>query len=210
MMLLEQLQHSGLLLASHNKGKLSEIADLLSPLGISVIPAAERGVEEPEETGQSFAENARLKSLHSARETGLPALSDDSGLSIDALDGAPGIYSARWAGPEKDFSSAMEKIHRELQAKNITERAWRAQFVCVLSLAWPEGTTREFEGHVYGKLVWPPRGGQGFGYDPMFMPEGHSRTFGEMTLAEKHAISHRAAAFKKFVAALQQPQEKRA
>ena len=191
-----------LVVASHNPGKIREIGDLIRPFGVEAISAGTLGVSEPEETETTFAGNARLKALHSANATGLPALSDDSGLEVEALLGAPGIYSARWAGPAKDFSSAMQKVADALTAK----KAWtttgpRANFTAALCVAWPDGTTRVFEGKIFGRLVWPARGNQGFGYDPMFLADGQSQTFGEMAPGTKHAISHRARAFKLFVAA---------
>ena len=191
-----------LVLASHNKGKLREIAELLAPYGIDVASASDLGLPEPDETEATFAGNARLKSVAAATAAGLPALSDDSGLEVEALDGAPGIYSARWAGPSKDFALAMRKVEDGLVLKGLTTpEARRADFVAVLSLAWPDGSSREFEGKVFGSLVWPPRGTRGFGYDPMFLPDGYAETFGEMAPKAKHAISHRAVAFGKFVEA---------
>jgi XTP/dITP diphosphohydrolase len=185
-----------LVLASHNKGKLREFRVLLAPLGFDVISAAEAGVAEPEETGTTFAENARLKALTSLSASGLPALSDDSGIEVDALGGAPGIYAARWAGPERDFSIAMARIERELQeAGAIDPKARAARMVCALCLAFPGGRTELFEGAAPGHMVWPPRGNKGFGYDPMFVPEGHALTYGEMEPDFKHTISHRAIAF---------------
>ena len=189
-----------LVIASHNEGKVREIRELLAPLGLAVASARERNVPEPEETGDSFAANARLKAHAVARATDLPALSDDSGLVVPALGGAPGIYSARWAGPGKDFSVAMARVERELGAG---DRA--AHFVCALALAWPDGENQVFEGTVHGQLVFPPRGTKGFGYDPIFVPEGHTMTFGEMEQAAKHAISHRARAFAAFVRACLAP-----
>ena len=191
-----------LVVASHNPGKIREIGDLIRPFGVEAISAGTLGVSEPEETETTFAGNARLKALHSAIATGLPALSDDSGLEVEALLGAPGIYSARWAGPAKDFSSAMQKVADALTAK----KAWtttgpRANFTAALCVAWPDGTTRVFEGKIFGRLIWPARGNQGFGYDPMFLADGQCQTFGEMAPGTKHAISHRARAFKLFVAA---------
>jgi XTP/dITP diphosphohydrolase len=189
-----------LIIASHNQGKVREITDLLGPYGIEPVSAASLGLPEPEETEDTFIGNARLKSLAAARATGMVALSDDSGLCVDALDGAPGLYSARWAGPTKDFSVAMQRVQDELEAKNAPHPR-RARFVCALSLAWPDGDgyTEDFEGKVFGTLVWPPRGDKGFGYDPMFMPEGYAVTNGELDPAEKHRISHRAVAFKQLV-----------
>jgi XTP/dITP diphosphohydrolase len=180
-----------LVLATHNRGKVKEIADLMAPYRIEVVSASELGLPEPEETGTTFVENAELKARAAAFASGLPALADDSGLSVHALNGAPGIYSARWAGPEKDFSLAMRRVEKELG--NAKDR--RAAFICALALAWPDGETEVFEGRVDGVLIWPPRGDKGFGYDPVFVPEGHDRTFGEMEPARKHEISHRARAF---------------
>jgi XTP/dITP diphosphohydrolase len=189
-----------LVIASHNPGKVREIAELLTPYGVDVVSAATIGLREPEETGKTFAANARLKARVAASIANLPALADDSGLSVTALHGEPGIYSARWAGPGKDFGVAMQKVEGELQKRGAEDR--RAAFVCALCLAWPDGQARVFEGRVEGKLVWPPRGTQGFGYDPMFVPEGYDITFGEMEPAAKHAISHRARAFAKLVTAV--------
>lgn len=191
-----------LVVASHNPGKIREIGDLIRPFGVEAISAGTLGVSEPEETEPTFIGNAQLKALHSALATGLPALSDDSGLEVEALLGAPGIYSARWAGPTKDFKLAMEKVaHGCTERKAWTETGPRANFTAALCMAWPDGTTRVFEGKVYGRLVWPPRGEKGFGYDPMFLADGETETFGEMDPEKKHAISHRARAFKLFVAA---------
>jgi XTP/dITP diphosphohydrolase len=184
-----------LVIASHNPGKVEEIAALLAPFAVGVVSAGELGLPEPDETGDSFEANASLKAAAAAAATGLPALADDSGLVVPALDGAPGIFSARWAGPAKDFRMAMTRVQRELG-----DRDRDASFVAVLSLAWPDGHTELFRGEAAGRLVWPPRGERGFGYDPMFVPEGHTLTFGEMEPAEKHRISHRARAFAKLVA----------
>ena len=186
-----------LVIASHNPGKVREIGDLLGDFGVTPVSAGDLGLPEPEETGQTFVDNAKLKALAAAEGADLPALADDSGLAVAALEGAPGIYSARWAGPEKDFSLAMERVH-EAMADSI-DRTGR--FVCALALAWPDGHCEVFQGTVEGLIVWPPRGERGFGYDPIFVPEGYEETFGEMDPAEKHAISHRAEAFKKLVAA---------
>jgi len=186
-----------LVIASHNAGKVREIGHLLSPYGAQVVSAGELGLPEPEETGSTFIENAELKALAAAKASGCVALADDSGLAVDALLGAPGIYSARWAGPTKDFSHAMSKIHEQIGDN--PDR--RAKFVCALSLAWPDGHVETFEGFVHGQLVWPIRGENGFGYDPMFQPNGRSETFGEMPADQKHAISHRAEAFGKLVEA---------
>ena len=188
-----------LVIASHNAGKAREIAELLAPFGVEVISAAALGLAEPEETATTFIGNAELKARAAAAAADLPALADDSGLVVHALDGAPGTYSARWAGPTKDFSIAMTRVQQELEAKNTADR--RAHFVAALSLCWPDGHCESFEGRVDGRLVWPPRGSKGFGYDPMFVPDGHAITFGEMEPAAKHAISHRADAFRKLTAA---------
>jgi XTP/dITP diphosphohydrolase len=197
-----------LVLASHNRGKIFEFRGLLAPYGVEVIPARDVGVPEPEETGADFAENARLKAVLCAAAAGLPALADDSGLEVEALGGAPGIYSARWAGEERDFGRAMAKVEAELAAKGASSpEARRANFICVLCLARPGGETELFEGKVYGHLRFPPRGENGFGYDPIFVPEGFDQSFGEMEIESKHRLSHRFRAFKKFVAALLGPQD---
>jgi XTP/dITP diphosphohydrolase len=188
-----------LVIASHNAGKAREIAELLAPYGVDVIPAARLNLPEPEETATTFIGNAELKARAAAAAAGLPALADDSGLAVPALGGAPGIYSARWAGPTKDFANAMARVQRELEAKRAGDR--RARFIAALSLCWPDGHCESFEGRVDGVLVWPPRGGKGFGYDPMFVPDGYDMTFGEMEPAAKHAISHRADAFRKLTSA---------
>jgi XTP/dITP diphosphohydrolase len=202
-----RLQPGPLVVASHNAGKVREIVELLGPFGFDVKAAAALGLPEPEETGETFEANALLKARVAADAAGLPALADDSGLAVDALGGAPGIYSARWAGPAKDFSVAMRKVEDELQARGATmPEKRRAHFISVLALARPDSDSQIFEGRVDGTLVWPPRGNQGFGYDPMFRPDGHTRTFGEMSAEEKHgwrpgraeALSHRARAFKRF------------
>ena len=183
-----------LVVASHNQGKVEEISALLVPFAIDVVSAGTLGLAEPEENGDSFEANAALKAKAAADASGLSALADDSGLVVPALSGAPGIYSARWAGPAKDFGAAMQRVHRELGGRDRS-----AIFVAVLALAWPDGGMELFRGEVPGSLVWPPRGERGFGYDPMFVPEGGSETFGEMEPAEKHKISHRACAFAKLV-----------
>ena len=183
-----------LVIASHNRGKVQEISALLMPFRIAALAAASLGIPEPEETGDSFEANAALKAGAAAQASRLPALADDSGLVVPALGGAPGIYSARWAGPTKDFRIAMERVHRELD-----EQDRSALFVAVLALAWPDGDLELFRGEVAGALVWPPRGERGFGYDPMFMPHGGEATFGEIRPAQKHRISHRARAFAKLV-----------
>jgi XTP/dITP diphosphohydrolase len=189
-----------LVVASHNPGKVEEILDLVAPYGLQVVSAAELNLPEPEETGATFEENARIKAMAAAQGSGLPALSDDSGLEVQVLDGAPGIYSARWAGPSKDFSAAMQKVAETVRARDgWTGRRPRANFTAALCLAWPDGTAQAFIGKVYGHLVWPPRGTRGFGYDPMFVADGETLTFGEMEPAAKYAISHRARAFAKFV-----------
>ncbi|MQX35669.1 RdgB/HAM1 family non-canonical purine NTP pyrophosphatase [Roseospira navarrensis] len=187
-----------LVVASHNPGKVREIADLLAPFGLSrVISAGELDLPEPEETGTTFAANAELKAHAAAVASRHPALSDDSGLEVHALDGAPGIYSARWGGPDKDFGLAMARVNTELG--DAADR--RANFTCALTLAWPDGHRETFEGRVFGDLVWPPRGEKGFGYDPIFRPDGHPITFAEMEPTAKHAMSHRADAFRQLVAA---------
>jgi len=185
-----------LVIASHNAGKLAEIAALLAPYGIDTVGAGMLGLPEPEETGASFEENAVLKARAATATSGLLALADDSGLVVPALGGAPGIYSARWAGPDKDFLVAMARVERELGQKDR-----RAHFVAVLALAWPDGHIATFRGEAHGHLTWPPRGARGFGYDPIFVPEGYQETFGAMDPSEKHRISHRARAFAKLVAA---------
>lgn len=196
-----------LVVASHNKGKIREIKDLLSHYGLSIKTATELDLEEPEETGTTFEANAELKAMAAAKATGLPALADDSGFAVDALDGDPGIYSARWAGPDKDFAQAMRNVEEKLQALGATTQETRkCRFVAVLCLAWPDGETHFFRGEVEGVAVWPPRGEKGFGYDPMFQPEGFDITFGEMEPDQKHgwkpgedkALSHRSRAFKLF------------
>ena len=194
-----------LVIATHNPGKLAEMRELLAPHGVTAISASEIGLAEPEETGGDFAANAKIKAVAAARSAELPAFADDSGLAVDALDGAPGIYSARWAGPSKDFNAAMTRIERLLAERGANEPARRkAHFVSALCVAWPDGHVEEVEARVDGTLVWPPRGSAGFGYDPMFLPDGHARTFGEMTSIEKHGLpplgmglSHRARAFVK-------------
>jgi XTP/dITP diphosphohydrolase len=183
-----------LVIASHNPGKVDEIATLLAPFAVETIAAGSLGIPEPEETGDSFEANAALKGRAAAEASGLPALADDSGLVVPALGGAPGIYSARWAGPGKNFRVAMERVHRELGNKDR-----RARFVAVLALAWPGRNTELFRGEVEGSLTWPPRGDRGFGYDPMFIPRRGTLTFGEIDPVEKHRISHRARAFAKLV-----------
>ena len=188
-----------LVLASHNAGKLRELAPLMQPFGVEVVSAGSLGLPEPEETEPDFAGNAKLKARSAASVTGLPALADDSGFCVAALDGAPGVLSARWAGPAKDFAAAMQRVQAE--AGGIS-RAW---FVCALALAWPDGEMATFLGRVDGHTCWPPRGGLGFGYDPMFVPAGSQQSYGEMDPVRKHATSHRAVAFAAFTAACLQP-----
>jgi XTP/dITP diphosphohydrolase len=196
-------------IATHNPGKLGEMRELLEPFGVDPVAAGELGLVEPDETGTSFRENARIKAEAAARAAGLPAFSDDSGLAVEALGGEPGIHSARWAGPNKDFQAAMEKINRKLFSRRAsTPQARRAHFMSALCVAWPDGHVEEFEGRVDGTLVWPPRGDKGFGYDPMFLPDGYDLTFGEMTSVDKHGLpprglglSHRARAFLKLAEA---------
>ena len=194
-----------LVIATHNPGKLAEMKELLAPYGIEAVSAGELGLAEPDETGKDFRSNAAIKAIAAAQATKLPSFADDSGIVVDALDGAPGIYSARWAGPNKDFNAAMAQIERLLQERGATTPAKRtAHFVSALCVAWPDDHLEEVEARVDGTLVWPPRGTAGFGYDPMFLPDGHDRTFGEMTSIEKHGLpplglglSHRARAFVK-------------
>jgi XTP/dITP diphosphohydrolase len=194
-----------LVIATHNPGKLVEMRELLAPYGIEAVSAGELSLDEPDETGDNFQANARIKAVAAANASGLPAFADDSGLAVDVLDGAPGIYSARWAGPSKDFTAAMTQIERLLQERGATSPDKRtAHFVSALCVAWPDGHIEEVEARVEGTLVWPPRGTAGFGYDPAFLPDGHQRTFGEMTSIEKHGLpplglglSHRARAFVK-------------
>jgi XTP/dITP diphosphohydrolase len=196
---------SKLVIASHNPGKVTEMAELLRPLRLEAISAGELRLPEPDETGSTFAENALIKAKAAASSSGLPALADDSGLEVLTLDREPGVYSARWAGPAKDFSRAMRNVEEKLAARGAFEPAQRrAEFVCVLSLCLPDPSRHhEFEGRVSGRLVWPPRGHKGFGYDPMFQPDGHEITFGEMDPDQKHAMSHRARAFRRLLEFLQ-------
>ncbi|MCA1968970.1 MAG: RdgB/HAM1 family non-canonical purine NTP pyrophosphatase [Rhizobium sp.] len=208
---MRKLDTRTIVVASHNAGKIAEIADLIGPFGFSARSAAELKFAEPDETGTTFEENAAIKALASARAAGMPALSDDSGLVVDALDGAPGVYTANWAEREdgsRDFAMAMEKVEKALAERGATTPEQRSgRFVSVLCLAWPDGHTEMFRGEVEGTVVWPPRGTEGFGYDPVFQPEGFDTTFGEMTSEQKHgwkpgdaeALSHRARAFKIFV-----------
>lgn len=191
-----------LVVATHNPGKAVEIAELLAPFRVAVLAAGALGLAEPEETGATFEANADLKALAAARASGRPSLADDSGLVVAGLGGDPGIFSARWAGPKKDFAAAMARVNAELGAN--PDRS--AFFVAVLALAWPDGHVERFRGEVHGTLVWPARGTRGFGYDPIFLPTGATLTFGEMDPAAKHAISHRAVAFRRLVAACFEPQ----
>ncbi|MEP3045254.1 MAG: RdgB/HAM1 family non-canonical purine NTP pyrophosphatase [Roseibium sp.] len=201
-----KLEPGKLVVASHNKGKIREINELLKPFGFDVVSAGDLDLPEPEETGTTFEANAELKAVASATAANLPALADDSGFCVAALNGDPGIYSARWAGPDKDFAMAMRTIQEKLETMGATDDSQRrGNFVAVLCLAWPDGHTEFFRGEVDGQVVWPPRGTQGFGYDPIFQPDGHEQTFGEMTSEEKHgwsadkpALSHRARAFQLF------------
>jgi XTP/dITP diphosphohydrolase len=188
---------SRLVIATHNPGKLAEISDLLAPHGVAAVSAGELGLPEPEETAPDFVGNARLKALAAAAASGLPALADDSGFCVAALAGAPGVYSARWAGPGKDFAAAMQLV-RDRAGATEDARAW---FACALCLGWPDAHTETFFGRVDGSWVWPARGARGFGYDPMFVPAGGSLTYGEMAPEEKHASSHRARAFRQLLAA---------
>jgi XTP/dITP diphosphohydrolase len=198
-----------LVIATHNPGKLAEMRELLAPYGIDAISAGELGLAEPEETGMTFRDNARIKAEAAAKASSLPTFADDSGLAVDALGGAPGIHSARWAGPDKNFARAMQLIEQKLCERGaLAPEQRRAQFVSALCVAWPDGHVEDFEGRVAGTLVWPPRGGKGFGYDPMFLPDGYTRTFGEMESDEKHGLpprgtglSHRARAFLKLAEA---------
>jgi XTP/dITP diphosphohydrolase len=196
-------------IATHNPGKLAEMRELLAPYQIEAISAGDMGLHEPEETGTTFRDNARIKAAAAAKASGLPAFADDSGLAVDALDGAPGVLSARWAGPDKNFRAAMATIEEKLRERGATSPDRRtAHFVSALCVAWPDGHVEGFEERVDGTLVWPPRGDQGFGYDPMFLPDGHARTFGEISSEEKHGLpprgkglSHRARAFLKLAEA---------
>jgi XTP/dITP diphosphohydrolase len=189
-----------LIVASHNQGKVREIRELLVPFGVETISAAEKNLPEPEETGTTFEANAELKALAATTAASMVALADDSGLEVDALDLAPGIYSARWAGPSKDFAKAMQDVWQKAKASGKAE-PFTCRFVAALTLAWPDGHMETFRGTVEGTLVWPPRGTRGFGYDPMFLPLGKAETFGEMDQGAKHAISHRAVAFHKLIEA---------
>lgn len=198
---IRKLQPGKLVIASHNEGKVREIRALLAPYGVEPVSAASLDLPEPDETGTTFVANAELKALQAADFSGFPALADDSGLCVEALGGEPGIFSARWAGPTKDFSLAMALVERNL-AETGPNPSRDAHFVCALALAWPDGHVEWFEGRVDGTLVWPPRGANGFGYDSMFRPNGHAETFGEMDPEAKHAMSHRADAFRQLVTAV--------
>lgn len=186
-----------LVIASHNPGKVREIGELLAPFGVEVVSAGALGLPEPVEDGLTFAANAEIKARAAAAASGLPALADDSGLVVHGLDGAPGIHSARWAGPAKDFAHAMRRVWTELAERRSDDK--RAHFVAALALCWPDGDCETHQGEVHGTLVWPPRGTHGFGFDPMFRADGQSLTFGEMAPAAKHALSHRANAFRKLI-----------
>ncbi|MFZ4688348.1 MAG: RdgB/HAM1 family non-canonical purine NTP pyrophosphatase [Polymorphobacter sp.] len=186
-----RLQPGRIVLATHNPGKVVELAELLAPHGLEVVSAGALGLPEPDETGTTFIANAELKALAAATASGLPAIADDSGLCVDSLGGAPGLFSARWAGPGKDFSVAMRRVRAEMPA---TEPE-TAHFICALSLAWPDGHVESVEGRVDGRIVWPPRGANGFGYDPLFLMDGKTQTYGEMPRTEKEADNHRARAF---------------
>lgn len=192
-----QFDGNTLIIASHNKGKVREIGELLAPFGVKTISAGDLDLLEPVEDGDSFIANAEIKALAAAKASNLPALSDDSGLEVNTLNGEPGIFSARWGGPEKDFSLAMQKVH---EAMGDSEDR-KANFICALTLAWPDGHMESFEGKVFGSITWPMRGEKGFGYDPFFIPKGHDITFAEMEPADKHAMSHRADAFKQLIQA---------
>jgi len=189
-----------LVIATHNEGKVRELGELFAPLGIETVSAKSLGLPEPEETGASFAANAALKAEAAAAASGMTAIADDSGLEVAALGGAPGIHAARWGGPAKDFDLAMQRVQNELEAGGTNDR--RANFTCALAVAAPGQLTRVFEGKVFGTVVWPPRGTRGFGYDPIFMPEGYRETFGEMHPAKKNAMSHRMRAFEKLIVGL--------
>jgi XTP/dITP diphosphohydrolase len=186
-----------LVVASHNEGKVRELAELFAPFGIACVAAGSLGLSEPEETGKTFAENAKLKAIAAAKASGMLAIADDSGLEVAALHGAPGIHAARWGGPTRDFGLAMERVSRELEASGAADA--RANFTCSLALASPDGTAQVFEGRVFGTLTWPPRGGCGFGYDPIFVPDGYSETFGEMEPELKNRLSHRMRAFEQLI-----------
>lgn len=199
---MRRLEGGQLLVATHNRGKLEEIAALMAPYGITVTSNADHALPEPPETGTTFVANARIKAIAGMQAVGIPALADDSGLSVAALDGAPGVYSADWAEKpdgSRDFAAAMACVRDELQAKG-ADAPWRARFTCALVLVWPDGHEEVFEGHVPGQIIWPGRGDQGHGYDPIFLPDGYDVTFGEMDRWEKNRISHRGRAFEQLVA----------
>ncbi|SEM47745.1 XTP/dITP diphosphohydrolase [Sphingomonas gellani] len=200
---IRKLKPGRLVIASHNAGKVREIRDLLAPYGIDAVSAAELDLPEPEETGTTFVANAELKAMQAADLSGLPALADDSGLCVDALNGDPGVYTANWAETPngRDWNLAMQKVEDALSTKG-PDASRDAHFVCVLALAWPDGHVEWFEGRAEGRLTWPPRGTVGFGYDPVFVPHGHERSYAELDPAEKHAISHRADAFRQLVSAV--------
>jgi XTP/dITP diphosphohydrolase len=187
-----------LVVASHNEGKVRELAELFAPFGIDCVSAKSLGLPEPEETGETFADNALLKAVAASATSGMKAIADDSGLEVAALDGAPGVHSARWGGSARDFGLAMQRVHHELEAKGTTEP--RANFVCALALAAPDGAAQVVEGKVFGTLTWPPRGTKGFGYDPIFVPDGQTETFGEMPREFKNQLSHRMRAFEQLMA----------
>ena len=194
----KKLKYQSIVVASHNKDKVQELRNLFSKFSIKIIPAKKLGLPEPEETGKTFEENAKIKSSTATRLSNFPAIGDDSGLAINKLKGKPGIYSARWAGPKRDFNLAFDKIFQVLSKK----KSYKAEFICAISLSQPVENgfrTKTYVGKIRGKISWPPRGGKGFGYDPLFTPDGHNVTFGEMDPAEKDRISHRGAAFKKFL-----------
>ena len=188
-----------IVIASHNEGKVREIGELFAPFGVACVSAGSLGLAEPEETGETFAENAKLKAEAAATASGMPALADDSGLEVEALGGAPGVNSARWGGPSKDFGLAMKRVWREIEAGGASSR--RANFTCALAFARPAAETRVFTGQVFGTLIWPPRGERGFGYDPIFVPDGYAETFGEMDPQSKNRLSHRMRAFEKLMVA---------
>lgn len=199
-MIVRKLMPGRLVAATHNAGKVRELKDLFEPLGFEVVSAADLNLDEPDETEFTFEGNALIKARAACKATGAPALSDDSGLSVDALGGQPGVFTADWAGKPRDFYKAMEKVERALHDVDATDRS--AAFHCCLAVVWPDGHEALFHGIVKGELVWPPRGDRGFGFDPVFVADGETETFGEMDPAKKHAMSHRADAFEKLKAAL--------
>ena len=197
---MKRLRDAKIVIATHNKGKLEEFAALLKPYGVTAVSAGQLGLAEPAETETSFAGNARIKALAAMKASGLIAVSDDSGLCVAALDGEPGVYTADWAGPDRDWNRAMRLVEEKLQAKGATTpEKRRAYFACTLCVIWPDGTERIYEGRAQGSLAWPPRGALGHGYDPMFVPDGESRTFAELAPEEKNRVSHRAKALEKLV-----------